>query len=75
MAPAARPAVYLGKLLGIVALLVGVEAVLVPLVALLFEARAMLASCLARRDPRRRNNRVRLGRHALRGHAHSRADA
>ena len=43
MAPAARPAVYLGKLLGIVALLVGVEAVLVPLVALLFEARAMLA--------------------------------
>jgi heme exporter protein B len=43
MAPAARPAVYLGKLLGIVALLAGVEAVLVPLVALLFEARAMLA--------------------------------
>ena len=32
MAPAARPAVYVGKLLGIVALLVGVEVVLVPLV-------------------------------------------
>lgn len=43
MAPAARPAVYVGKLLGIVALLAGVEAVLVPLVALLFEARALLA--------------------------------
>ena len=43
MAPAPRPAVYVGKLLGIVALLAGVEAVLVPLVALLFDARAMLA--------------------------------
>ncbi|HET9193231.1 MAG TPA: heme exporter protein CcmB [Vicinamibacterales bacterium] len=43
MAPAARPAVYVGKLLGIVALLAGVEAALVPLVALLFEARALLA--------------------------------
>src|SRR5215207_6247708 len=41
MAPAARPAVYVGKLLGIVALLVGVEIILVPLVALLFEARGM----------------------------------
>ena len=43
MAPAPRPTVYVGKLLGIVALLAGVEVVLVPLVALLFEARAMLA--------------------------------
>ncbi len=42
MAPAARPAVYVGKLLGIVALLAGVEIVLVPLVALLFQARGML---------------------------------
>jgi heme exporter protein CcmB len=42
MAPAARPAVYVGKLLGIVALLAGVEAILVPLVALLFDARAWL---------------------------------
>jgi heme exporter protein CcmB len=42
MAPAPRPAVYVGKLLGIVALLAGVEVVLVPLVALLFEARALL---------------------------------
>ena len=38
LAPAARPAVYLGKLLGIVALLVVAELVLVPLVALLFQA-------------------------------------
>ena len=38
LAPAPRPAVYLGKLLGIVALLVVAELVLVPLVALLFQA-------------------------------------
>jgi heme exporter protein B len=38
LAPAARPAIYVGKLLGIVALLVACEAVLVPLVALLFQA-------------------------------------
>jgi heme exporter protein B len=38
LAPAARPAVYVGKLLGIVALLVAAEIVLVPLVALLFQA-------------------------------------
>ena len=42
MAPTARPAVYVGKLLGIVALLIGVELMLVPLVALLFQARALL---------------------------------
>ena len=42
MAPAPRPAVYVGKLLGIVALLAGVEIVLVPLVTLLFEGRALL---------------------------------
>ena len=42
MAPTARPAVYVGKLLGIVALLAGVEIVLVPLVALLLDARALL---------------------------------
>ena len=38
LAPAPRPAVYLGKLLGIVVLLIGAEAVLVPLIALLFQA-------------------------------------
>ena len=42
MAPTARPAVYVGKLLGILALLAGVEVILVPLVALLFQARALL---------------------------------
>jgi heme exporter protein B len=42
MAPTARPAVYVGKLLGIVALLAGVEVILVPLVAFLFEAHALL---------------------------------
>ncbi len=38
LAPASRPAIYLGKLFGIIALLAVVEAVLVPLVGLLFHA-------------------------------------
>jgi heme exporter protein CcmB len=38
LAPAARPAVYLGKLLGIVVLLLATEVIIVPLVALLFQA-------------------------------------
>ena len=38
LAPAERPAIYVGKLIGIVALLVAAEVVLVPLVALLFQA-------------------------------------
>lgn len=38
LAPASRPAVYLGKLFGVVALLAVVEVVLVPLVGLLFQA-------------------------------------
>jgi heme exporter protein CcmB len=38
LAPAPRPAVYLGKLLGILALLVAAELVLVPLIAFLFQA-------------------------------------
>jgi heme exporter protein CcmB len=43
MAPAARAAVYVAKLLGIVALLAAAEVLLVPLVALLFDASALLA--------------------------------
>ncbi len=38
LAPADRPAIYVGKLFGILALLFVVEAVLVPLVGLLFQA-------------------------------------
>jgi len=38
LAPAPRPAIYVGKLLGIVVLLTIAEAMLVPLVALLFQA-------------------------------------
>jgi heme exporter protein CcmB len=38
LAPADRPAVYVGKLLGILALLAIVEAVLVPMIGLLFQA-------------------------------------
>jgi heme exporter protein CcmB len=43
MAPAPRAAVYVAKLLGIVVLLTGAEVLLVPLVALLFGASALLA--------------------------------
>jgi len=39
LAPVPRPAIYVGKLLGIVALLIAAEAVLLPLVAFLFTAR------------------------------------
>ena len=38
LSPMPRPAIYVGKLLGIIALLVGTEAVLVPLVVFLFNA-------------------------------------
>ena len=38
LAPAARPAIYVGKLLGILALLFGAELILVPLVAFLFQS-------------------------------------
>ena len=38
LAPAARPAIYIGKLVGIVVLLAVAEVILVPLVALLFQA-------------------------------------
>ena len=38
LAPAPRPAVYVGKLLGIIVLLLAAELVLVPLVALLYQA-------------------------------------
>lgn len=41
MAPADRPAIYVGKLLGVLALLGAVEIVLVSLVALLFQARLL----------------------------------
>ncbi len=41
LAPADRPAIYVGKLVGIVGLLLAAEAVLVPLVALLFQASAL----------------------------------
>ena len=39
LAPVARPAIYVGKLLGILALLAATEIVTVPLVALLFQAK------------------------------------
>ena len=41
LAPADRPAIYVGKLVGMVALLLAAELMLVPLIALLFQASAM----------------------------------
>ena len=41
LAPADRPAIYVGKLVGIIALLLAAEAVLVPLIAFLFQAPAL----------------------------------
>ncbi len=41
LAPADRPAIYVGKLLGIVTLLLAVEVVLVPLVSLMFQTPLM----------------------------------
>jgi len=41
LAPAPRPAVYLGKLFGIVVLLAGTEVILVPMISLLFQARLL----------------------------------
>jgi heme exporter protein CcmB len=38
LAPAPRPAIYVGKLLGIATLLLGMEVLLVPMVAVIFEA-------------------------------------
>lgn len=46
MAPVSRPAIYVGKLLGVVTLLAVVEVVLVPLVALLFNLRLSAAPLL-----------------------------
>jgi heme exporter protein B len=43
LAPADRPAIYVGKLAGIVVLLLGAEAILVPLIAFLFQAPALFA--------------------------------
>ena len=46
LAPADRPAVYVGKLLAIVSMIVATEALLVPLVALLFQAGLFAAPML-----------------------------
>jgi heme exporter protein B len=43
LAPADRPAIYVGKLAGIVALLLAAELMLVPLIALLFQAGSLFA--------------------------------
>ena len=73
LAPSDRPAIYVGKLLGILVLLAIVEAVLVPMVGLLFHAPVFASPLLARRPAGRGDARVRLGRDALRRDARPRA--
>jgi heme exporter protein B len=46
LAPADRPAIYVGKLVAIVAMMLAVQVVLVPLVALLFQAGLLAAPLL-----------------------------
>src|SRR5262245_24864982 len=46
LAPAPRPAIYVGKLVAIVAMMLAVQVVLVPLVALLFQAGLLAAPLL-----------------------------
>jgi heme exporter protein B len=65
LAPADRPAIYVGKLLAIVSMIFATEALLVPLVALLFQAGLFAAPTLLAGV---------CGRgHAVRGHAGTRA--
>ncbi len=55
LAPADRPAIYAGKLAGILLLLAMVEAVLVPLVGLFFQAPILAVGGVARGAARRRH--------------------
>ena len=74
LAPGARPAVYVGKLVGIVALLVATEAVIVPLVALLFQARLGGSPSVDLGASSVRHGRICDRRHALRRDAGTRAE-
>ena len=60
LAPAPRPALYVGKLLGILLVLGIAELLLVPLVALLFQRRALRAAAAAGGAAGDRHDRVRL---------------
>ena len=73
MAPVDRPALYVGKLLGILMLLAVVEAILVPLVALMFQAPLFAHPVLAAGLLGDRDDGLRCGRDAVRGDAGARA--
>ena len=73
LAPGTRAAVYVGKLVGIVALLIATEIVIVPLVALLFQARLWRSLRAGRRAAALRHGRLRDRRHVVRRHADARA--
>ena len=73
LAPADRPALYVGKLLGILLLLGLVELVLVPLIGLLFNAPVIQQAVPLASAGWRRHARLRGGRDAVRRDAGARA--
>ena len=73
LAPLDRPALYVGKLVGVLLLLAAVEAVVTPLIALMFHAPLFAFPSPDGAAARRRNSRVHGGGHALRGDARPRA--
>ena len=75
LAPVARPAIYVGKLLGVVILLGLAELLLVPLVALLFSASLFARPLLLAGLLLTGTVGFSCGRHAVRGDARARADA
>ncbi len=72
LAPADRPAIYVGKLLGMLLLMGLVELVLVPLVGLLFKAPIFSHPCTLIALLVGRHARLRRGRHAVRRDAGAR---
>ena len=73
LAPADRPALYVGKLVGILLLLMLVEIVLVPLVGSVVQCADLRAAGAPRDHAGRRQPRLLRGRHAVRRDAGARA--
>ena len=75
LAPAPRAAIYVGKLLGMVTLLVAAEALIVPLVSVLFQANLLAQLPLLAPLLLLGTHRIRGCRHAVRRDARPRAHA
>ena len=72
MAPVDRPALYVAKLIGVTTLMAVVELLIVPLVALLFQAPLFRHAADDRGAARRGHRRLHRGRHAVRRDARPR---